>query len=104
MKNIAIKVGVPLALLIGIAFQQHAASAAEAVVIIAPPAVDEPAGSEHTATAVFAGGCFWGVQGVFQHVKGVSNAVSGYTGGDGRSANYDAVSGGDTGHAESVKI
>ena len=104
MKNIAIKVGAPLALLIGIAFQQHAASAAEAVVIIAPPAVDEPVGSEHAATAIFAGGCFWGVQGVFQHVKGVSNAVSGYTGGEARTASYESVENGDTGHAESVKI
>jgi peptide-methionine (S)-S-oxide reductase len=104
MKNIALKVGAPIALLIGIAFQQHAASAAEAAVIITPPAVDEPANGEHTATAIFAGGCFWGVQGVFQHVKGVSNAVSGYTGGDARTASYESVENGDTGHAESVKI
>ena len=50
-------------------------------------------------TAVFAGGCFWGVQGVFQHVKGVSNAVSGYAGGTPASAHYEMVSGGRTGHA-----
>jgi peptide-methionine (S)-S-oxide reductase len=54
--------------------------------------------------AVLAGGCFWGVQGVFQHVKGVSNAVSGYAGGERRSASYDAVSTGATGHAESVRV
>ncbi|MRW84245.1 peptide-methionine (S)-S-oxide reductase MsrA [Pseudoduganella sp. FT26W] len=104
MKNIALKLGAPLALLVAVAFQQHAASAAEAAVVIAPPAVDEPASSEHTATAIFAGGCFWGVQGVFQHVKGVSNAVSGYTGGEARTASYEMIETGDTGHAESVKI
>ncbi|TFW21320.1 peptide-methionine (S)-S-oxide reductase MsrA [Duganella callida] len=97
------KMGGALALLTLAACGQTAISA-EAAVVIAPPAVDEPAASEHTATAIFAGGCFWGVQGVFQHVKGVSNAVSGYAGGDGRTANYELVSGGDTGHAESVKI
>ena len=55
-------------------------------------------------TAVLAGGCFWGVQGVFQHVKGVSNAVSGYAGGDLPKPSYDAVSTGSTGHAEAVRI
>jgi methionine-S-sulfoxide reductase len=53
---------------------------------------------------VFAGGCFWGVQGVFQHVKGVSNAVSGYIGGSAANARYERVSSGQTGHAEAVKI
>lgn len=56
------------------------------------------------ASAVFAGGCFWGVQGVFQHVKGVSNAVSGYIGGDASTARYEAISSGRTGHAEAVKV
>jgi len=92
------------AAIFGVALWQQPAESAEVAVVIAPPAVDEPAGSEHAATAIFAGGCFWGVQGVFQHVKGVKNAVSGYAGGEGRNANYEAVSGGDTGHAESVKI
>ncbi|MHB8622681.1 MAG: peptide-methionine (S)-S-oxide reductase MsrA [Sulfuricaulis sp.] len=55
-------------------------------------------------TAVFAGGCFWGVDGVFSHVKGVSDVVSGYTGGSAATAHYDQVSEGDTGHAESVRI
>ncbi|MYM90319.1 peptide-methionine (S)-S-oxide reductase MsrA [Rugamonas sp. FT82W] len=100
--------GGPLALagaaIFGVALWQQPAVSAEVAVAIAPPAVDEPAPTGHTATAIFAGGCFWGVQGVFQHVKGVSNALSGYAGGDGRSANYEAVSGGGTGHAESVKI
>ncbi|MBN9547609.1 MAG: peptide-methionine (S)-S-oxide reductase MsrA [Alphaproteobacteria bacterium] len=57
-----------------------------------------------TEKAVFAGGCFWGVQGVFQHVKGVSKAVSGYTGGSAENAVYEVVGTGRTGHAESVEI
>jgi peptide-methionine (S)-S-oxide reductase len=55
-------------------------------------------------TAVFAGGCFWGVQAVFQHTKGVTNAVSGYAGGDKSTARYSTVSSGATGHAESVQV
>jgi len=70
---------------------------------IAAPAYD-PADGSDTATAVLAGGCFWGVQGVFQHVKGVTGAVSGYAGGKRRTAHYEAVGGGDTGHAEAVRI
>lgn len=57
-----------------------------------------------TETAVLAGGCFWGVQAVFQHVKGVSNAMSGYTGGSRANAHYDLVGTGSTGHAESVRV
>jgi len=70
---------------------------------IAAPAYD-PADTRETATAVLAGGCFWGVQGVFQHVNGVKSAISGYAGGSRASANYETVGSGDTGHAESVKI
>jgi peptide-methionine (S)-S-oxide reductase len=55
-------------------------------------------------TAVVAGGCFWGIQAVFQHVKGVKSVVSGYSGGEARTAQYEIVSTGETGHAESVKI
>jgi peptide-methionine (S)-S-oxide reductase len=61
-----------------------------------------PAGGE--ASAVFAGGCFWGVEGVFQHVRGVKSVRSGYSGGDAAHANYDDVSDGDSGHAESVRV
>jgi peptide-methionine (S)-S-oxide reductase len=82
---------------------QHVASAEQAVRIPAP-AQDEKAGSVHTETAVFAGGCFWGVQGVYEHVKGVKQVASGYTGGAAGTAQYETVSGGDTGHAESVRI
>jgi len=78
--------------------------AADDAVVIAPPALDLPATSGNLQTAVFAGGCFWGVQGVFQHVQGVKNAVSGYDGGAASTAQYEAVSEGDTGHAESVSV
>jgi peptide-methionine (S)-S-oxide reductase len=69
------------------------------------PVVDAPAApAKRTETAVLAGGCFWGVQAVFQHVKGVSRVVSGYSGGGRESADYERVSTGTTGHAESVQI
>jgi peptide-methionine (S)-S-oxide reductase len=72
---------------------------------IPAPAIDEPAtGRPKSETAVLAGGCFWGVQGVFQHVKGVSSAQSGYAGGDAASADYETVGTGTTKHAESVRI
>ncbi|MEO6361113.1 MAG: peptide-methionine (S)-S-oxide reductase MsrA [Sphingomicrobium sp.] len=62
------------------------------------------AASARTETAILAGGCFWGVEGVFEHVKGVRDVVSGYAGGSRRDANYTAVSSERTGHAEAVKI
>jgi len=73
------------------------------IVRVPAPAVD-PAEAGKTATAVLAGGCFWGVQGVFQHVEGVSAAVSGYSGGAAQTADYETVGSGNSGHAESVKI
>jgi len=107
MNSISKAVSGAVALFSLVACQQQAISA-EAATVIAAPVFDEtvggPGAATTSATAVFAGGCFWGVQGVFQHVKGVSNAVSGYTGGDARSASYEAIERGDTGHAESVKI
>jgi len=78
-------------------------NAADEAVVIPPPAIDETA-SATTEKAVFAGGCFWGVQGVFQHVKGVKNAVSGYSGGTKETAVYETVGSGNTGHAESVEV
>jgi peptide-methionine (S)-S-oxide reductase len=66
--------------------------------------MDEPASTRSSEVAVLAGGCFWGVQGVYQHVKGVTGAVSGYAGGEANTAEYERVSGGRTGHAESVQI
>ena len=78
--------------------------AAEPATRIPAPQVDEPASSATTETAVFAGGCFWGVQGVFQHVKGVIRATSGYAGGTADTATYEQVGTGGTGHAESVQV
>lgn len=63
-----------------------------------------PSNVQGEQTAVFAGGCFWGVEAVFENLKGVSNVVSGFTGGDAKSARYEAVSFGGTGHAEAVKV
>jgi peptide-methionine (S)-S-oxide reductase len=80
-----------------------AAGAQEGLEIPAP-ALDETASNAKTEVAVLAGGCFWGVQGVFQHVVGVSNAVSGYAGGEAQTAQYEMVGSGATGHAEAVKI
>lgn len=79
-------------------------TAAESAVKIPPPAADVQPGGGATETAVFAGGCFWGVQAVFQHTKGVLQAVSGYAGGEKKWATYDAVSRGGTGHAEAVQV
>lgn len=79
------------------------ASAAEEPHIIPAPGEDERSVSG-MQTAVLAGGCFWGIQGVFQHVTGVVSATSGYAGGSGASAHYETVSSGTTGHAESVRI
>jgi peptide-methionine (S)-S-oxide reductase len=72
--------------------------------VVPAPAVDASGAQASSDVAVLAGGCFWGVQGVFQHVKGVTNAVSGYAGGDERTAHYDVVGTGATGHAESVQV
>ncbi len=88
----------------GMLLWQVSARSQEPAVVIPAPAVDESAQSAISEKAVFAGGCFWGVQGVFQHVKGVTRAVSGYAGGADDTARYEAVGGGDTGHAESVEV
>jgi len=79
-------------------------STAEEARVVPAPLVDLAEPGVTTAVAVLAGGCFWGVQGVFQHTEGVLNAVSGYAGGDKDSANYDAIGTGRTGHAEAVQI
>lgn len=88
---------------VGLALWRMPATAAEDAVAIPPPVVDEQAAAG-IETAVFAGGCFWGVQGVFQHVNGVESAVSGYAGGSADTAVYETVGSGRTGHAESVRI
>ena len=81
-----------------------ATSSAAAAPRVPAPAVDGVATTATTETAVLAGGCFWGVQGVFQHVQGVSSAVSGYAGGAAETATYRRVGSGSTGHAEAVKV
>jgi peptide-methionine (S)-S-oxide reductase len=85
------------------AFAAAPSLAAEEAVIIPPPAMDAQA-PDGMQTAVIAGGCFWGVQGVFQHTAGVINALSGYAGGAKNTADYSSVSTGSTGHAEAVEI
>ena len=104
LRNYSLIVG--LVAVSAFAFQSSAWSmgGAEPAVVIPAPARDEAPGSSHSETALFSGGCFWGIQGVFQHVKGVTNAVSGYAGGNAQTANYDQVSNGDTGHAETVQV
>jgi len=95
------------ALVIGaLTFSSHFVApsfAAEEAVVIPAPAKDVAA-ADGLQTAVIAGGCFWGVQGVYQHTAGVVNAVSGYAGGNKSTATYDKVSSGTTGHAEAVEI
>ena len=94
---------VVLGLASGIACNQ--ASAAGGKNTLPDPAVDTPRATSQTPqTTVFAGGCFWGIQAVFQHVKGVTDATSGYAGGSSATAEYEVVSTGATGHAESVKV
>ena len=89
---------------LSLAFWRAPLLGAESPVVIAAPAVDNAKAEGAPQTAVLAGGCFWGVQGVFEHVRGVKNVVAGYAGGDKATAEYETVSSGTTGHAESVKI
>ena len=89
--------------LIALPFFSRPVRSQEQPVVIPPPENDPPDTSE-TAKAVLAGGCFWGVQGVFQRVKGVTSAISGYSGGAAETATYEQTSRGDTGHAEAVEI
>ena len=72
--------------------------------VLAYPRLSGASEAPKLETAVFAGGCFWGVEGVFEHVRGVVDARSGYAGGNARTATYEQVSSGDTGHAESVEV
>jgi peptide-methionine (S)-S-oxide reductase len=83
---------------------QGSEAASDPGIAIPAPAVDLAAGSRTSEVAVFAGGCFWGVQAVYQHVNGVTSAVSGYAGGNEDEAEYQAVSSGRTRHAEAVRI
>src|SRR5713226_5498394 len=99
MSNFLSRMG---AILLALIFAGVTASSASAV---PSPAVDASLATTKSAqTAVLSGGCFWGIQAVFQHVKGVINATSGYAGGSAKTAEYEIVSTGETGHAESVQI
>ncbi|MEP6643962.1 MAG: peptide-methionine (S)-S-oxide reductase MsrA [Acidobacteriaceae bacterium] len=93
----------PVIVLLAVAAVSNSSPRKDAVILPAP-VVDVSPQTKGEQTAVFAGGCFWGIQSVFQHVKGVVSATSGYVGGDEKSAEYEIVSTGNTGHAESVKI
>jgi peptide-methionine (S)-S-oxide reductase len=93
-----------LAIVVGISIHMAASGPAKAAAIPAATTDDQLAKTKGKETAVFAGGCFWGVQSVFSHVKGVDSAISGYSGGTVKNPEYEQVSTGTTGHAESVKV
>jgi peptide-methionine (S)-S-oxide reductase len=98
--------GTILAVLVALGGTAHwvSSSSAETAHMVPPPVMDETTPAASIEVAVLAGGCFWGVQGVFQHVDGVTSAVSGYAGGARDTAHYEMTSSGTTGHAESVQI
>ncbi len=98
----AVFLSILLAAATGVAASQP--SSAQEGIAIPAPVLDIPVRPVATETAVVAGGCFWGVQGVFQHVTGVTNAVSGYAGGEKQTAHYEMIGSGTTGHAEAVEI
>ncbi|HXN27853.1 MAG TPA: peptide-methionine (S)-S-oxide reductase MsrA [Candidatus Acidoferrales bacterium] len=101
-RSTKITIGLCVVLVLFAAFRHGSASAATA---LPDPTVDESLSAQKgQATLVVAGGCFWGVQAVFQHVKGVASATSGYSGGTVKNPAYEEVSSGSTGHAESVQI
>jgi len=89
--------------LLGAAFLAHSTSAAEEAKLV-PAAQHDGTDTNGSQVVVLAGGCFWGVQGVFQHVKGVIDATSGYAGGSATTAHYEMVESGTTGHAETVRV
>ena len=93
-----------LAVVLGLYWGSSNTALAEKAVVIVAPALDNPRTAGPLQTAVLAGGCFWGVQAVFQHVQGVRKVLSGYAGGTKANAEYEIVSTGKTGHAESVQI
>jgi peptide-methionine (S)-S-oxide reductase len=103
LRNCAVLILAPLVLAFGLTWWATP-SAAEIARVVPSPLVDEAAPAASTEVAVLAGGCFWGVQGVFQHVEGVAAAISGYAGGARDTAHYPMVGSGTTGHAESVRI
>jgi len=103
-KQKSIGIAVLATLVIAVGVNMIDAGAAEKAVIVPAAVLDNPKAAGPLQTAVLAGGCFWGVQAVYQHVNGVRKSVSGYAGGDKASAHYDIVSSGQTTHAESVQV
>ena len=104
MRKVILNAGVGLLGLVALAALVRPGQSAQAASVMPAPAIDVTSGSSGLQTATFAGGCFWGIQGVFQHVAGVTDAVSGYAGGTVANPSYEQVSSGDTGHAESVRV
>jgi peptide-methionine (S)-S-oxide reductase len=107
MSTVPASMAVAAALALGAALAigvPPATRGAEPGVPLPPPALDNPKAAGPTQVAVLAGGCFWGVQGVYQHVRGVQQALSGYSGGSRETADYETVSRGGTRHAESVEV
>src|SRR3954464_3059663 len=100
----AVLVVIPVALVLFAAKLTSGASRSEAGAVVTPAVPEQLSAVAGEDTAVFAGGCFWGVEAVFDHVKGVKRAISGYAGGNATSPSYEQVSTGDTGHAESVEV
>jgi peptide-methionine (S)-S-oxide reductase len=106
-RGVSAAVAAPLAaalLLVCALLPLGSSTAAEQAVAIPAPAVDSPKAAGALQTAVLAGGCFWGVQGVYEHLNGVRRVVAGYSGGQRSTARYEIVGQGDSGHAESVQI
>ena len=104
MSTMTRKLLLAAALLVAMHLSAGTPAVAESAVLAPAPEVDNAKASGALQTAVVAGGCFWGVEGVFEHVSGVHKVLSGYAGGEKGTAHYDAVSSGRTGHAESVQI
>jgi peptide-methionine (S)-S-oxide reductase len=105
VSKITVMIAVVVMTLLVFGTKGNGVSAAQGSISLPNPSVDTPlASTPGKQTAVLAGGCFWGIQAVFQHVKGVKEATSGYSGGSVASPDYEEVSSGNTGHAESVKI
>jgi peptide-methionine (S)-S-oxide reductase len=107
LPNVPVRSAIAAAMLLAgamVALWQSGSRADEAAMVLPAPADDQAKAAGDVQTAVLSGGCFWGVQGVFQHVKGVQQVLAGYSGGEKATAVYEVVSSGETGHAESVQI
>jgi peptide-methionine (S)-S-oxide reductase len=102
--GISLTLGLTLALGVGAWLAGSPLYAADGAAAVAPPVLDLPKAAGPPQSAVFSGGCFWGVQAVFEHTRGVRQVLAGYAGGEKSTAEYETVSTGTTGHAESVQV